>query len=222
MMFDDLANLLADDVICIAVGAIARELAPHLLQGTNIKLLNKNIPIQHPSRSKNGWMTTPERDRNVKVACKIAEKICGGEHIVFKNIKDIKMIQPVSGPVQCMELMRSAREEEKCARRARRKEDRARVDEGIKRREEDCAREEEKCAREVEERVRKQKEEQARKEKESMRWKELAQKFEEEKEERAKRLQQWMKKEEEEKCARKEEGMNSDSPQDNRKSQVNA
>ena len=55
MMFHDLADLLlVDDVMCIAVGAIARELAPHLLEGTNIKLMNENIPLPHPSRSKNG------------------------------------------------------------------------------------------------------------------------------------------------------------------------
>ena len=81
MMFNDLAGQLAADVICIAVGAIARELAPHLLQGTNIKLLNENIHIPHPSKSNNGWMTTPERDCDVKVACKIADTICGGERM---------------------------------------------------------------------------------------------------------------------------------------------
>jgi hypothetical protein len=119
MMFHDLANLLADDVICIAVGGFARELAPHLLEGTKIKLLNENIPLPHPSRSKNGWMTIPERDCMVRVACKIAEIICGGVPIVFANVKDIKMIQSVSGPMQFLELMRQPVMEELCAKRER-------------------------------------------------------------------------------------------------------
>jgi hypothetical protein len=112
----------ADDVICIAGGAIARELAPHLLQGTNIKLLNENIPIPHPSKSKNGWMTTPERNCTVKVACKIADIICGGVPIVFDNLKDITMIQSVSGPMQCLELMRVTVMEELCEERKERAE----------------------------------------------------------------------------------------------------
>ena len=66
MMFENLIEELADNVICIAVGAIAWELAPHLLEGTNIKFFNKNIPLPHPSKSTNGWMTTTERDCMVK------------------------------------------------------------------------------------------------------------------------------------------------------------
>jgi hypothetical protein len=60
-------------------------------------------------------MATPKCDCNVKVACKIADIICGGVPIVFDNVKDITMIQPVTGPMQCMELKRVAVMEELCA-----------------------------------------------------------------------------------------------------------
>jgi hypothetical protein len=98
----------ADNVLCIADGAIARELAPNLLKGTNIKLFNETLPVPYSLGSKNGWMTTSERDRNVKVACKVADIICGGEPIIFDNIKDIKMIQSVSGSMQFLEIQHAA------------------------------------------------------------------------------------------------------------------
>jgi hypothetical protein len=76
------------------------------------QVVEREYSYPHPSKSKNGWMTTPECDCNVKVAFKIADITCGGKPIMFNNVKDIKMIQSVSGPMQCLELKCAAVMEE--------------------------------------------------------------------------------------------------------------
>ncbi len=69
-MLADVFSLLLADVSCVALGLIAHECAPFLLEGSGKSLLNP-AKIPHPLKANSDHMWPCERDRHVKTCCSV-------------------------------------------------------------------------------------------------------------------------------------------------------
>lgn len=82
-MLADVFSLLSADVSCVALGLIAHECAPFLLEIPGKSLLNL-AKIPHPSKANSGHMWPCERDRYVETCCSVASILVQKE-ILFGN-----------------------------------------------------------------------------------------------------------------------------------------